>query len=425
MAVACRVCGTALPAPYLDLGVQPLANASRDPFDVSPEFTAPLAVTRCSHCSLSQLTETVDPAILFHTNYAFASGVSRAWHGHCAELALFASATISPRTNSRVVLDLAANDGTQLVYFKREGWTVLGVDPAHVPPVPVGTHGNEVQASVPMLHGFWPDPRLIEQVAVQVGPVDLIVAQNVFGHVPDPVGFLVGCREVLSPSGRIAIEVPHVGELIARTAFDTIYHEHLSYWSLHPLLDACRRAGLAVERVERLDVHGGSRRYWLGHVDRITPDRTVGEELASEQWIGLDRSGPYAEFALRTYDTLAETIETLQTVAGGRVWAFGASAKGTVMLNALKAHGNRVWPDLILDETPGKIGRVSAGLGIPIARPPASLVNVDVLWLLSWNWAETLMGKAKALGFRGRFLVTAPDVALIEADDQPDCVPVA
>jgi SAM-dependent methyltransferase len=417
----CRVCGTELPAPYLDLGMQPLANALRAPHDRSPERHAPLQVVKCPTCHLSQLTIVVEPDVLFHRDYPFASGTSRAWHVHCAALAVACGYTTTPR----FVIDVAANDGTQLIYFKREGWDVLGVDPAHVPTVLVGTGGHEVHATVPFVHCFWSEKIAAETVTVH-GPADLIVAQNVLGHVDDPIAFLKACKRALSPTGRVVIEVPHVGALLDQVAFDTVYHEHLSYWSLPPLEMAAEAAGLVVVDVEQLTVHGGSRRYWLARQPHPVSTKVI-EERTWDEALGTDE--PYREFMMRTRERLSLVTELLRSVGGKRLWAYGASAKGAVMLNALRLVENDVWPTRIVDDTPAKEGLLVPGVGIRVMKTPDSLALVDVLWLLSWNWVDALMRRAREHGFRGQFLVTHPVPRLvphsIEPDVPDDCVPIA
>jgi novobiocin biosynthesis protein NovU/D-mycarose 3-C-methyltransferase len=420
----CRVCGTALPAPYLDLGEQPLANALRTFYDKTEEKHAPLEVVKCTQCHLSQLTVVVEPEILFHKDYPFASGTSGAWRQHTN---VFAKSLgwKGDRTPGPFAIDVAANDGTQLHNLRCEGWRVLGVDPAEIPPLSVGLLGNRRPTDVPILHRFW-GQAVADEIKASHGTADLIVAQNVLGHVDDPVGFLTACASVLYEHGRIVIEVPHVGELLEQVAFDTVYHEHLSYWSLAPLEQAAMDAGLVVVDVEHLDVHGGSRRYYLAKWPHPISTRVLEER---ELDAALQTDAPYREFQFRTLERLALTKELLESVAGKRMWAFGASAKGAVMLNALPLVGNQVWPTRIMDDTPEKQGKRIPGLGIQVLPTPDNLALIDILWLLSWNWTDALMCRARSLGFRGQFLVTHPEPRLIPASIAPeipdDCVPSA
>lgn len=378
----CRVCKTALPAPYLSLGEQPFANALRGPHDLTPETTAPLEVARCSVCNLSQLTVVIDPAVLY-ADYPFRSGASATWKTHCEALAEQCG------TPGRV-LDIACNDGALLDVFRAKGWKCAGVDPSPVRP--------SVDPSLLVLPGYWNTQTADDVLRFCQTPFDIITAQNVLGHVNDPIDFLKACAMVLAPDGQLIIEVPHVGEMIERMAFDTIYHEHLSYWSLAPLDDAAAQAGLVVLDVEPLDTHGGSRRYWLGK-SGIPSDRVIDEHLA-DMWLWNRET--YPNFALDVIEHLALVNAMLDSWSDQRVWAWGASAKGAVLLNALKAHGNTVWPEWVVDCTPAKQGKRMPGLGMLI-RPPSDLSSVDILWCLSWNNADEIERQAKGLGFTGTF----------------------
>lgn len=381
----CRVCGEPLGESYLHLGEQPLANALRDKRD-DPEVTAPLAVALCTTCGLSQLTVVVAPNVLYG-NYPFFSGASPRWVAHCEQLARDCATD-----NPSFVLDIAANDGTQLKAFADREWRTVGIDPSDVPPV----------FDTPMIRAPF-DALSAAEVLASYGRPNLIIAQNVFGHVDDAVGFLRCAESILADGGRIAIEVPHVRDLIQQDAFDTIYHEHLSYWSTSPLIRCARQAGLHLEKMERLDIHGGSRRYWLGR--RTEQPYDFGPTLPADE-------RPYLQFAHRVAKKLHAIKATLEAHRSERLWAYGASAKGTVMLNALKSIGNEVWPEVILDDTRAKQHKVSPGLHIPIqpSMRLRMLTQPDLLWLLSWNVADNLRQRARELGYEGKFLVSSPTI---------------
>lgn len=423
----CRVCDTPLPAPYLDLGEQPLANALRDFYEKTPERHAPLRVVKCPTCHLSQLDVVVDPTILFHRDYPFASGVSGAWRLHTAKLADSLAWPEGAQAATRgFVIDVAGNDGCQLNMFRCHGWRVLGVDPAVVPLMKVGTVGQDVVPDIPFVQAFWSED-VARGIVADHGRADLIIGQNVLGHVDDPIGFLKACELALAPNGRVILEVPHVGAMLEQVAFDTVYHEHLSYWSLLALERAAQEAGLVVVDVEQFpDLHGGSRRYWLAKWPHPISSRVIGERLEEED---LATEAPYREFHMLTLERLSLVKAMLEDIAGKRMWAFGASAKGAVMLNALTLVENQVWPTRIMDDTPEKQGKRIPGLGIQVLKTPDNLALIDVLWLLSWNWTDALIRRARSLGFRGQFFVSHPTPKLIPAtveDDADDyCVPSA
>ena len=223
----CRVCSGVLPAPYLDLGDQPLANGLVDADGLSGESEVkyPLAVALCATCGLSQLTVVVDPKILY-THYRFSSGVSRAWLAHCQELA---SSVMADRGTKWVRHgDIAANDGSQLNNSGGQTGRSLGVEPSDVPTLMVGAHPHEVRADIPIIRQFWSD-EVAQQIRRDYGLADIIIAQNVFGHVDDPVAFLKATKSILAERGQVIVEVPHAGDMIDNLAFDTIYRgRHLS-----------------------------------------------------------------------------------------------------------------------------------------------------------------------------------------------------
>jgi SAM-dependent methyltransferase len=373
------VCGTPLGKPYLDLGMQPLANALRTPGDTSEEFKAPLSVALCENCGLSQLTVVVDPEVLYK-GYRFRSGTSEAWRKHCADLA-------EQCGEPGRMLDIAANDGTCMDAFKAGGWSVTGVDTA--------------PARSDIMKRSW-DSYAGHNI-FRGCEKDLIIAQNVLGHVDDPIDFLKGIKAVLAEDGQAVIEVPNVGTLIDDCAFDTIYHEHLSYWSSIAIDSAVYYAELCVERVEGLPhIHGGSARLWLRHNT---------DEYAVPMWTYRDvQPRPYAEFAQRVSQQINKTAHLVDKASRKNFIAWGASAKGAVYLNAL----HNKWPAIglpqyVIDETPEKVGLLMPGVPlVPIVAPPYDLSGVDVIWVLSWNWFEEIKRKAESRGFKGQYLVTSP-----------------
>lgn len=389
----CRVCAAPLGAPYLDLGEQPLANAlvHTKPSGewVDEEYRFPLQVVLCSQCGLSQLTVVVNPEILY-AGYRFRSGASEAWVEHCLELASRCGDGLQEDRRLRV-LDIAANDGTQLKAFKGWGWEVHGVDPA--------------PADYNILKGFWSEE--FARVVFPSACMDLVIAQNVLGHVDDPISFLRACKTVLAPEGRIVVEVPHVGELMEGCAFDTIYHEHLTYWDGWTMEEAAEAAGLQMNEANSLTIHGGSRRYWLAHKGSPRPAWGPSPHRA---WHAL-RQRQAEEFAEDVKKNLHATTCLLSTdpfTPPPRVLGWGASAKAAVYLNTLHLEHPGEWqpPSAIIDDTPEKQGMLIPGVHIPIIACPDDLSDVDVLWLTSWNNAENLKKKARLKKFAGKFLLT-------------------
>jgi len=381
----CRVCGVGKLIQYLDLGVQPLANAFLHREDLGlPEFEAPLRVQLCEVCGLSQLTHTVSPERLY-SHYVFFSGVSKSWQAHCERLA----DDVLQWYDTPFVVDIASNDGSLLVPFKQRGAKVLGVEPAQ----------NITQTVlVPTLPKFW-NSDTAREIRDANGAADIITATNVFGHVDDAHDFLVGVALLLAKDGTAVIECPHILSLLWLNAFDTIYHEHLSYWSLFPLQTLAHQVGLRVFDVRPQAIHGGTMRYYLCHDGRRLVRPTVQHLLSRELEVGAHTIEPYLEFQA----TVRQLIEDLREALAERdVFGFGASAKGNTLLNTVGA----TLP-AIFDDTPSKQGLFTPGRHIPVEKP-VSLASVPKLVLLSWNWAAEMKKRAKALGFHGEVLTPIP-----------------
>jgi C-methyltransferase-like protein/putative zinc binding protein/methyltransferase family protein len=394
--VNCRLCGGSDLDMFLSLGNQPLANALLEARELgTPEYTAPLQLCRCITCGHVQLTHTVPPEIMF-ANYRYKSGVNAAWHRHCEKLAdkqSFGNTLLSGRVR-RFMVDIASNDGTLLSYFAKQGWHVLGIEPA-----------ENLAHSLPVVRDYWSTPFAIS-LRKGFGPVDLITAQNVFGHVDDPLDFLMGVQVMLVEDGKCIIEVPSLIELLRNTAFDTIYHEHLSYWSLDALRTVAGMAHLVVTDVEQLPVHGGSMRVTLKHNGPGSP--AMFQALFEEDKM-LRNKRTFKNFPKIVNGVLTELDKILRKFAkeGKIVGAYGASAKGATLLNLLSLIGTPL-PVYVLDDNPLKQNMYMPGSHVPIFSPEL-IGDVDVMMLLSWNWDSELKARCHALGFDGKFLIPLPE----------------
>lgn len=385
---ACRVCRSDRLWTFFDLGLHPLANdlVSSERW-TTEDYRAPLAVMRCEECHHVQLTHTVPPQLLF-SDYRYTSGVAEGWHDHTEA---FAEAH-TRRRGARFVVDIGSNDGTQLWKFKRLGWKVLGVEPAF----------NLARVSKVKTECCAWSHDTARTLATDYGPADLILAQNVFGHVDDPVDFLRGVKHMLAQAGEAVIEVPSLAHLLKSLAFDTIYHEHLSYWSHIAMAKAASLAGLIVIGAQPLRTHGGSIRFTLKHHGK--PNSWLGERLVREYRAFADRA-PFLEFQAQV-ETRIREIGDLCLVVDRPFWGYAASAKASVLLNTLNARGYPV-PERIVDDTKGKQGLFLPGVRVPIVAP-TGLKDVKTLMLLAWNWADGLMVRAKNRGFRGRYFIPLP-----------------
>ncbi len=400
----CRACGNGSLVPVLSLGRTPLANALRSAADLHrPEPTFPLDLVFCPACTLVQITETVPPDELFR-DYVYFSSFSETMLRHAAELA---ARMIRERrlTADSLVVEAASNDGYLLKNYKAAGIPVLGIEPArNVARVAVERHG------IPTREEFF-GAALAARLAAEGRRADVFHAHNVLAHVPDLNGFVAGIRTILKPTGVAVVEVPYVKDMLDHCEFDTIYHEHLCYFSLTALDRCFRRHALVIVDVERLPIHGGSLRLFAIPVERVNgvPPR-VSALLAEEATWRVDTPGPYLAFSARVgqiKNTLRQMLGKLKS-AGLRIAAYGASAKGSTLLNYCGIGPETL--DFVVDRSPVKQGKYTPGTGLRIYAPEKLLeARPDYTLLLSWNFADEILKQQEEYRrVGGRFIVPVP-----------------
>jgi SAM-dependent methyltransferase len=407
----CRSCGAALSHTFLDLGLQPLANSflTQEEVERGAERRYPLHARVCSDCLLVQVDHAVPPEEIF-SDYAYFSSYSETWLEHAADFARLARERIGLDGDS-LVLEVASNDGYLLRNFVAGGVPVLGVEPA----------GNvaevALQAGIPTEVAFF-GRQLAGRLAAGGVMADLIVANNVLAHVPDLDDFINGLARVLKPEGVVSIEVPHLLRMIERTEFDTIYHEHFSYFSLFSARGALARRGLRIFDVDELETHGGSLRLWASHADaagRWPETAAVGGVLEEELAAGLDALSGYAGFSTsvtRVLDDLRTFLEEAK-VDGSRVAAYGAAAKGNTLLNAAEVTTDDV--AYVVDRSPHKQGHFLPGSHLPVLEPDH--VRRDrpaFLLVLPWNLKDEITAQMADVRKWGcRFVIPVPHLELV------------
>jgi len=397
----CRVCGHNQFHPYLDLGKIPLVNRYVDPGDDRPEPRFPLRIQKCTQCHLSMLDLVVDPEVLYD-NYAYQSSISKTFQQHCGRLADKAR-TLFPKQPFQV-WEIASNDGCMGLEFQRRGAQVLGIEPAANLAALARSRGVNSVAR------FWSESAARDLKEFYPAP-DLIVATNVFAHVDNLQDFLAGVRAVLPRHGRLLVEVPYLVSFIQKTEFDTAYHEHLSYFLVHPIREAARRAGLDLLDVEKLEIHGGSIRAYFGY-GRASPE--VERCLKEEEAMGFYGDQIYDEFSKHVQQIREELVSFLTGLRqrGRTIGAFGASAKGNVLLNY--CHLSRETFEYVVDDTLAKQGRLYPGLSLPIVSRDALIRSPpDYLVVLAWNFYEEI--KASLAGYLaggGRLVCPLPTLRI-------------
>jgi SAM-dependent methyltransferase len=398
---SCRSCGRHGLTPVLDLGQMPPSDGLRTDADLAdPQPRFPLELALCPECSLVQILRTLPPDMLFGQGYQYFSSYSDALLEHSRKHAeaLIISRALGP---SSFVIELASNDGYLLRNFVAAGIPVLGIDPAPGPTAAARGRG------VPTLVEFFTRD-LAERLHGEGVRADVIIGNNVLAHVADTNGFVAGVARLLKPDGKAVFEAPYVRDLIDHGEFDTIYHEHLCYFSATSAAALFRRHGLHLNHVERLPIHGGSLRMHVEPLDR--PEKSVPSLLEEEARAGLTAPGYYARFADAARSIAVQMRELLLMLrAGGHsIAAYGAAAKGTIMLNFVGADEAMV--DFVVDRNPHKHGKFMPGSRIPI-RPVEELARrrPDYTVLLAWNFKDEILAQqAEYRRMGGRFIIPIP-----------------
>ena len=406
----CRFCGAPLTRTFVDLGMSPLCERilRADQLDEMEPFY-PLHVRICDACRLVQLPAYVPPEEIF-TEYAYFSSYSDSWVEHGRR---FAEAIIADRSlgADSLVVELASNDGYLLQHFAARDVGILGVEPA------ANVAAVAVERGIPTLIEFFGES-LARRLVAEGRSADLVVANNVFAHVPDINDFSEGIRLVLAPDGIATIEVQHLARLIENNEFDTIYHEHFTYYSLLSAERVLAGHGLTVYDVEELPTHGGSMRLYIRHVEAATP--AVTERLSRlREWEvehGYDDPEQYAGFAERVQATKRSLLAFLidARARGCSVAGYGAPGKGNTLLNYCGIRSDLL--AYTVDRNPYKHGRFLPGTHIPV-YPPERIAETrpDYVLILPWNLRDEIIGQ---LGYvrdwGGRFVVPIPSLEVIE-----------
>jgi SAM-dependent methyltransferase len=405
--VRCRHCESELALPLIDLGSMPPSNAYLEAADLSrPEPAYPLRVKVCTRCWLAQTEDYAGATELFHAGYAYFSSYSSTWLAHARAYVEAMSERFALGPGSRVV-EIAANDGYLLQYVAARGISCYGVEPTAATAAAARAHGIEI------VQDFF-GTRLARQLAGQGRRADLMVANNVLAHVPDINDFAAGFATLLQPDGVATFEFPHLLELIDHAQFDTIYHEHYSYLSLHAVEQVFARAGLRTFDVERIATHGGSLRVFAERSD--TGRRPAGERVvalrALEAVRGVTSTAYYGSLqgrAERLRDAFVAFLDQARR-RGETVAAYGAAAKGNTLLNFAGIHADRV--PFVVDRNPAKQGRYLPGSHIPIvdesvlrARRPHWVL------ILPWNLRKEIVQQlAYAREWGAGFVTAVPEL---------------
>jgi SAM-dependent methyltransferase len=407
----CRVCDANDWQDVVSFGPVPLANGFLEPaesYDDEPYY--PLGVLSCRSCRLMSVTHVVDPEVLYRT-YPYVTSDSETITRHMQYVARSCRERFGLTADSFVV-ELGSNTGAQLRAFADAGLRTLGVDPARNLAAIANARGVET------LPEFF-SADTARHISRTYGAASLILGRHVFAHIDDLTGVLHGVRELLAPGGVFAVEVPYAGDLVEKNAFDTIYHEHLSYFTIRSLAALFDRHGMRVFDVERMPVHGGSIFVSVSHGDGPWPVRpSVGEFLAGESAANLYDDAAYRTFAGNVRQLTEDLTALVRRLRGEgkRIAGYGASAKGNTILNV--AGIGRADLEFCSDTTELKQGKVLPGTHVPVCSPQeAERRAPDLYLLLAWNYAEEIIRReVKFLQDGGRFIIPIPTPSVISVD---------
>lgn len=393
---------------FLSLGPTPLANGFLKKEQLQfRESYYPLDVYFCENCDLVQLMDVVPPEVMFR-KYPYLSSMTNTLRTHFAMLAKEIVERFDLDSDSLVV-DIGSNDGTLLKSFRSLNCNTVGVEPA--------TNIAKIaqEAGIETVNDFFSET-VASKVSRAKGKAKVITGTNVFAHVNDLDGLLRGISTLLDDNGVFVIEVPYLVDLIERREFDTIYHEHLSYYALRPLVVLFKRFNMRIVDVKRIGIHGGSIRVYIQKTKSKGPTaETVAELLTIEKKLRLDVATTYFEFAQYVANVKDRLVRLLRQLKeeGNRIVGYGAAAKGNTLLNYCKIGSETI--DYIVDKTPLKQGLYTPGTHIPIAPPEKILEDMpDYVLTLAWNFLdEILQNEERYRGLGGKFIVPIPEPKII------------
>lgn len=403
----CRSCGSESLTEVIEFGETPLADRLLTPEQLDDDkLFVPLTVVFCEDCALVQIRETVDPEILFYAEYPYFSSVSKSLMDHFGNSALSIIEKRGLDENS-FVLEVASNDGYMLRNFHERGVPVLGIEPTDGPAQAASDLG------IPTRQLFFTRDLATELRKEFPEGADVFLANNVLAHVPDLNGFVAGIGAVLNDSGVAVIEVPYLVDLVDHCEFDTMYHQHLCYFSVSALDRLFRRHGLFLNHVERTPIHGGSLRLFVEPKEDV--DETVTDLLAMEKERRVTDLSFYSDFSARVESVKNSLMSILTDLKrnGKSIAGYGAAAKANTLMAYIGVDHTLL--DFVSDKNEFKQGKLYSGMHIPIESPESLRTKKpDYVLILAWNFAEEIMQEqSRYAESGGRFIIPIPEPRIV------------
>lgn len=399
----CRLCGSKDLQMILELGNQPPANSLRKKLSETLE-NVPLTICRCNQCTTIQLTETIDPDYMF-SNYVWVTGTSKGAREYSKKFADRIYSRLS-KTDKLFIVEVASNDGTFLQRFKENGHTVLGVDPAK------NLAELAARDGIPTIPNFF-GLNISNKIRTENGQADIVIARNVIPHVPDPNDVVAGMANCLKDSGIGSIEFHWIDKILSELHYDSIYHEHFFYHSLHSINELLLRHDLNLFDVSESPISGGSLVAYFTKEKREVTD-ALKDKLDWEDENGIASLEAWLEFAKKSFHHREQLKKMIveENLAGKRVIGYGASARSSTMLNFCGINHNHL--RCVADQNPLKHNRYTPGTDVLIVSPEDALKeNPDTIVILAWNFKDEIIEDLKAKGFSGTIIIPLPTTPYI------------
>ena len=401
----CYICSNDNLTTFLDLGNHPPPlNFVTKSEITSKQESFPLEMCFCNNCGLVQLNDAVDPNIMFK-NYLYTSGVSNAFREHLSNFAKTLVAKFSPNSDE-LVIDIASNDGTLLQFFNEYDVRVLGIEPSNIAKL-------AQEKGIDTVNDFF-NESVATQIFEKHGQAKIITITNAFAHIKDLDSIMKGIQLLLKKDGVFVSESQYLVDILTKLEYDTIYHEHLRYYSLRTLIQLFEKYDMEVFDCERISSHGGSIRVYASFKDNFTKSNNLQEFLDEEDELALNSIVTYEKFAERVHKNKNDLLELLHNLKskGAKIVAISAPARSSTILNFCQINSDIL--DYVAEKSTLKIGKFTPGMHIEVVDD-AKLVEdqPDYALLLSWHLAESLIPKIKNDGFAGKIIVPLPTPKII------------